>query len=400
MDKGWIKLYRILISKPIWRMSTPKQKVILITLMLMANHTHKEWEWKGKSYSAGPGQFITSLNSIMKFAGEDISIQNVRSSIRRFERYGFLTNHSTNRNRLVTLVNWREYQERTPRLTNRSTYTQQGLEDGWVKFHKVLFEKDAWKKSSPEHKVVLTTVLLMANTVYKEWLWEGKVYSAEPGQFVATLNAIKEECGLGVSIQNVRTAMRKLERLGFLTSRATKYSHLVTVVNWGEYQEIPADLTNRSTSTQQSSNRPPTDSQQLLKNNKNNKNNKKGEDDLAEKKISAPQPSGKNIDFDSVIGLFHEKCPSLPKVLRISKSRREKIKARLEEMNHEVEMLEKLFKKIEKTPFLKGENKRGWVANFDWVFENDKNWIKVLEGNYDSREKNKQELNVNDLWPS
>ena len=27
----------------------------------------------------------------------------------------------------------------------------------------------------------------------------------------------------------------------------------------------------------------------------------------------------------------------------------------------------------------------GWVANFDWVFENEKNWVKVSEGNYDNK---------------
>jgi len=399
MDKGWIKLYRALIKKPIWRMSTPKQKVILITLMLMANHTHREWEWKGKSYSAGPGQFVTSLNSIMKFAGDDISIQNVRSSIRRFERYGFLTNHSTNRNRLITLVNWREYQDKTAHLTNGSTYTQQGLEDGWVKFHKVLFEKDAWKKSTPEQKVVLITTLLMTNHTCKEWLWEGSTYRAEPGQFVATLNAIKHECGLGVSIQNVRSAMRKLEKVGFLTSRATKYNHLVTLTNWAEYQAEPEEVTNRSTSNQQTPNRGATDPQQLPKNDKNDKNDKNKSIGGLVEKISTPQPSEKNIDYNSIVDLYHEKCPSLPKIIRMTKTRREKVNSRFQEMGKDFDKMAALFQKIESTPFLKGENKRNWVANFDWVFANEQNWVKVLEGNYDERKNSKQpSKKVNDIW--
>ena len=58
-----------------------------------------------------------------------------------------------------------------------------------------------------------------------------------------------------------------------------------------------------------------------------------------------------------------------------------------------------LFQKIESTPFLKGENKRNWVANFDWVFANEQNWVKVLEGNYDERKNSKQpSKKVNDIW--
>lgn len=112
MESGWIKLYREILKKAIWTESTSKQKVILITLLTMANHDEKQWEWQGKKYVAKPGQFVTSLKSIAKNAGDDISIQNVRTALLRFEKYEFLTNKSTNRNRLITIVNWELYQEK------------------------------------------------------------------------------------------------------------------------------------------------------------------------------------------------------------------------------------------------------------------------------------------------
>ena len=40
--------------------------------------------------------------------------------------------------------------------------------------------------------------------------------------------------------------------------------------------------------------------------------------------------------------------------------------------------------KMQASHFLRGDNKRGWKASFDWLFENDKNWVKVYEGNYDN----------------
>lgn len=112
MSQGWIKLHREIMEKAIWTESTPEQKTVLITLLMMANHERKEWEWKGKKYVAKPGQFVTSLESIAKNCGKGISIQNVRTALKRFEKYEFLTNESTKSNRLITIVNWRVYQDR------------------------------------------------------------------------------------------------------------------------------------------------------------------------------------------------------------------------------------------------------------------------------------------------
>ncbi|CAI3332619.1 DnaD domain protein [Enterococcus cecorum] len=109
---GWIKLYRELLEKPIWFESTPEQKTILITLLLMANHEGRQWEWQGQKYYAAPGQFVTSLPKIVEACGPGISIKNVRTALKRFEKYGFLADKSTNKNRLITINNWALYQDK------------------------------------------------------------------------------------------------------------------------------------------------------------------------------------------------------------------------------------------------------------------------------------------------
>lgn len=109
-DYGWIKIHRELLNKPIWQLSTPEQKVILITLLMMANHKEKKWEWNGGQYVCKPGQFITSLNKIAEKAGEGISIKNVRTAIERFKKLEFLTNEPAKTGRLITIVNWANYQ--------------------------------------------------------------------------------------------------------------------------------------------------------------------------------------------------------------------------------------------------------------------------------------------------
>lgn len=122
MSEGWIKLHRELLDKSIWTCSTPVQKVILITLLMMANHEGREWEFKGKRIKLQPGQFITSLPAIAKLAGDGVSIRNIRTALKRFEEYEFLTDESTANGRLITICNWDYYQrgvEESDRLTDR-----------------------------------------------------------------------------------------------------------------------------------------------------------------------------------------------------------------------------------------------------------------------------------------
>mgnify|MGYP000931473147 CR=1 FL=1 len=124
-DNGWFKLHRDIYEKAIWQTSTPEQKTILITLLGMANHKEKEWEWNGEVFKADKGQFITSLDSIVQKCGKGISVQNVRTALKRFERYEFLTNKSTKTGRLITIVNWELYQAKDEVLTKESTDDQQ-----------------------------------------------------------------------------------------------------------------------------------------------------------------------------------------------------------------------------------------------------------------------------------
>ena len=110
--EGWISLYRCLLDKAIWKHSTPEQKTILVTLLLMANHEEKEWEWCGMQFKAKPGQFITSIEKIQEKAGKGVTRQNVRTALKKFKKYEFLTDESTKTGRLITIVNWGTYQSK------------------------------------------------------------------------------------------------------------------------------------------------------------------------------------------------------------------------------------------------------------------------------------------------
>jgi len=129
---------------------------------------------------------------------------------------------------------------------------------GFFKLHRELFNKPIWLNSTPEQKTVLITILAMVNFRENEWEWKGKKFKTKPGQTVTSLDKIKQACGKGVSQQNVRTALKRLEKLEFLTNESTKDGRLVTIVNWALYQ---VEEKNQQ-SNQQSPNIELTDDQQ------------------------------------------------------------------------------------------------------------------------------------------
>lgn len=127
MNTGFIALYRKLLDSPIWQVTTVEQKVILITLLLMANHSEKKWYWQGEEFICQPGQFITSLPNIVKACGNGLTVQNVRTALKKFENMNFLTDQSTKTGRLITIVNWQVYQGKRE-VDNRQPNSQ--LTDG------------------------------------------------------------------------------------------------------------------------------------------------------------------------------------------------------------------------------------------------------------------------------
>ena len=107
---GFIKLHRKLLDSALWKDCTPEQKTILLTLLMMAPFKGNKWIFKGEEYVTKPGEFITSLPSLVSACGKDITTRKVRTALDKFEKFGFLTNKSTNKNRMISIVNWDTYQ--------------------------------------------------------------------------------------------------------------------------------------------------------------------------------------------------------------------------------------------------------------------------------------------------
>lgn len=92
--------------------------------------------------------------------------------------------------------------------------------------------------------------------------------------------------------------------------------------------------------------------------------------------------------YRDITALWNSICKSLPQVKALNDDRRKKIKSRLLEMAPNAPQLwldrcRDLFQRVQASPFLTGDNAKGWTASFDWLFSNGNNWVKVMEGNYD-----------------
>ena len=280
---------------------------------------------------------------------------------------------------------------------------------GWIKIHRQLLNWEWFDNSKMVH--LFLYFLLKANTEKREW----RGLTIDRGQLITSVPVITAATGL--SEQEIRTCVKRLIKANQIvyntTHRATHRIVVVTVCNYEKYQEQEEKSNEpnneQPTNQQRTPNEPATDKQRV---NKNNKNKRIKEDieieggtppsPLGAEAPKAPEPSKeekkpqekpkekKQTDYDKIKDLWNTLCPSFAKVLVISKSRHGKIKQRIQEMGgieKALPMIEKIFIETEKSDFLRGDTPRGWKASFDWIFENDKNWVKVWEGNYENKPK-------------
>ena len=99
---GWIKLHRQFLQ---WEwFSDPNVLSVFVYLLLQVNR--KDGKWRG--YEVLCGQHITSNEIISLHTG--LSIQQVRTALRKLKSTGEITTHATNKFTLVTIVKWAFYQ--------------------------------------------------------------------------------------------------------------------------------------------------------------------------------------------------------------------------------------------------------------------------------------------------
>lgn len=123
---------------------------------------------------------------------------------------------------------------------------------GFIKIHRSIL---SWEWYTDTNTMRLFLHLLLTVN-YEPGRWQG--IEINRGQRVCSLPALSEETGL--SIQQTRTALKRLISTGSVTDQATNRYRLITVVNYDKFQDVinvaTAQPTDGATGEQQAINRP------------------------------------------------------------------------------------------------------------------------------------------------
>lgn len=159
---------------------------------------------------------------------------------------------------------------------------------GFLKLHRKLLDWEWYTDNNTKNLFI--HLLLKANIEDKKW----RGIEIKKGQFLTSLETLKNETGL--SIQQTRTALKKLESTNDITNESTNAYRLITLVNYSVYNEIKTDsnkqdnkqsnkrVTEYQQAEQQTSNKQVTGEPTTTKEFNNVNNDKKDNKEKNEKK--------------------------------------------------------------------------------------------------------------------
>ena len=188
-------------------------------------------------------------------------------------------------------------------------------------------------------------------------------------KMLATIFRMKES--------TVQLALQTFEQFGMIEI----IDGVITIPNWGKHQNL--DQLESKKEYMRNYMKEYREKQKLLTCKTSCKTNSKTNVSQADKEEDKDiEEEREKIDYQQIVDMFNDLCPSFPSVKSLSDARKKAIKARFN--TYSIYDFEELFKKAESSDFLKGGNDRNWTANFDWLIK-DANMAKVLDGNYDNK---------------
>lgn len=148
--EGWIKWHRKVLDNPI---IMKDKDYFAVWGYLLLNATHKEYDvlFNGKRISLKEGQLIIGRKSIAEKLKIDES--KVQRILKSFENEQQIEQQTTSRNRLISIINWHEYQQNEQQIEQQvnndcTTNEQQVNTNKNIKNNKN--EKNISKKESKE----------------------------------------------------------------------------------------------------------------------------------------------------------------------------------------------------------------------------------------------------------
>jgi hypothetical protein len=136
---------------------------------------------------------------------------------------------------------------------------------GWIRLYRKILDWEWYDISEMVH--LFLHLLISANSMPGEW----RGVKVNRGQLITGLHSLNRDTG--ISIQRLRTCLKRLRITGEITINSTNKYSIITICNYDEYNKYYSytnkQINNQSTINQQSTNKQATTN----KNNKNIKNN-------------------------------------------------------------------------------------------------------------------------------
>jgi DNA-binding transcriptional MerR regulator len=133
---------------------------------------------------------------------------------------------------------------------------------GWIKIHRKFLDWEWFNKSEAVH--LFLYMVIKAN--HKDNKWQGN--DVKRGQFISSLGNISS--ATGITIQQIRTILKKLEKTNEIVVKSTSQFTIVTICKYECYQDENEDINKPITNNQQTTNKQSTTN----KNEKKEKNEK------------------------------------------------------------------------------------------------------------------------------
>lgn len=235
------------------------------------------------------------------------------------------------------------------------------MSKGWICLHRQLLEWE-WYTDINATRLFLHC-LLKAN--HKEKKWQGKIIPR--GSFITGRSVLAKETGL--SERQIRTSITKLKSTNDLTIKSTNKNSLVTVVNYGLYQDKAEQATNKPTSKKPNES-PAIDHNQQCNN---------------EEPITIQPPKVTKCPHKDIVNLYHEILPSLSKVKEWTPKRQGYLKTVWSgnESRQSLDYWKRFFTYVSKSDFLMGRS-NDFKADLEWLVK-PSNFIKIIEKKYENK---------------
>ena len=113
MQNGWIKLHRKLLENPLTK--KPAWAWLWIVLLLHANHEDERMIWNGREITIKSGSFLTGRKVLAE--ASRVPESTIEDILKYLERQHQIQQQKTTKYRVITILNWNEYQNPTAKAT-------------------------------------------------------------------------------------------------------------------------------------------------------------------------------------------------------------------------------------------------------------------------------------------